>query len=129
MEITDEEAIFALGEAFVQAWNARDAKALARFFAEDGVRVGAAGDVTCGHSEIAAAYERVFHNSAPGSHMVQERGTVRMLSPELALWQGAFAVSDGAHGEMQHGYASELLKKVDGRWLLLEAHPKFFPLS
>jgi hypothetical protein len=25
------------------------------------------------------------------------------------------------------GYVVQLMKKVDGRWLVLEAHPKLFP--
>lgn len=127
METSEEQSIIEVTQAFAQAWNYCDAKALAAFYTADGVRVGAAGDVTRGYTEIEAAYESVFRSSAPGSRMTQERGTVRMLSSELALWQGAFEVSAGDGGETQRGYAAELLKKVDGRWLLLEAHPKFFP--
>src|SRR5438094_570918 len=57
MQSNDEQAIFSEIEAFTDAWNKGDAKAAAAFFTEDGVRVGAFGDVQHGRTEIEAAYE------------------------------------------------------------------------
>ena len=88
---SDEQAIFNETEAFTEAWNQGDAKAAAAFFAEDGARVGAFGDAQLGRAKIEAAYDRLLHQTMPGAMVKQERGEVRMLSPELAVWQAAIA--------------------------------------
>jgi hypothetical protein len=59
--------------------------------------------------------------------MIQERGTVRMLTPDLALWQGAMEIVPAVAGGSVRGYVVQVMKKVSGRWLVLESHPKLFP--
>jgi len=122
----DEQAIIGETEAFAQAWNDGDAKRAASFFTEDGVRVGAFGDVQHGRSEIEAAYDRLLHQTMAGAKATQERGSVRMLSPDLAIWQGAIEIVPPVGSPMK-GHSVQVMKKINGRWLMLEAHPKFFP--
>ncbi len=123
----DQEAIFAENDAFSAAWSRGDAQAAASFFTEDGVRVGAAGDVQHGRAELRAAFERLFHGPFTGAAISQERGNVRMLSSDLALWQGGMTIQPPGGAPPIHGYVVQLMKKVDGRWLVLEAHPKIYP--
>ena len=59
--------------------------------------------------------------------MKQERGSVRMLTPELAIWQGGIAIIPAGGGSALKGYVVQVMKKVEGRWLVLEGHPKLFP--
>jgi uncharacterized protein (TIGR02246 family) len=127
MESSDERAIVREIEAFTVVWNKGDAKTAASFFTEDGVRVGAFGDVQHGWTEIEAAYERLLHQTMPGAVVKQERGSVRMLSPELAIWQGGLEIIPPGGGSSMKGYAIQVMKKVVGRWLILEGHPKIFP--
>jgi uncharacterized protein (TIGR02246 family) len=127
MESRDERAIVREIEAFTVVWNKGDAKTAASFFTEDGVRVGAFGDVQHGWTEIEAAYERLLHQTMPGAVVKQERGSVRMLSPELAIWQGGLEIIPPGGGSSMKGYAIQVMKKVVGRWLILEGHPKIFP--
>jgi hypothetical protein len=61
-----------------------------------------------------------------GAKLHQERGTVRMLSPDLAIWQGGLEIH-GESGPPIRGHVVEVMKKSGDRWLVLEAHPKFFP--
>jgi uncharacterized protein (TIGR02246 family) len=96
VEPTDVQAIISEVEAFSQAWSRGDAHAAASFFTEDGVRVGAFGDVQHGRAEIAAAYERLLHQTMPGATVVQDRGSVRMLSDGVALWQGGIQIIPAA---------------------------------
>lgn len=126
MKSSDEQAIFKETEAFAEAWNRGDAKAAASFFSDDGVRVGAFGDMQHGRSEIEAAYDRLLHQTMPGATVKQEVGSVRMLSPGIAIWQGALEIVPPV-GSPLKGHVVEVMKKVDGRWLILEAHPKIFP--
>jgi len=119
-------AIFEEIDGFTKAWNAGDAKAAASFFTEDAVRVGALGDVQHGRSELEAAYTRLLRDVMPGAKVTQERGTVRMLSPDLAVWQGGMVINL-PDGSSRKGHVVQIMKKVGTRWLVLEAHPKFFP--
>lgn len=123
----DEQAIMNETASFAEAWSKGDAKAAASFYTEDGTRVGAFGDIQNGRSEIEAAYDRLLHQTMPGAVVKQERGSVRMLTPELAIWQGGMEIIPAGDGSALKGYVVQVMKKVDGRWLVLEAHPKLFP--
>ena len=127
MQSNDEQAIFSEIEAFTEAWNNGDAKTASSFFTEDGVRVGAFGDMQHGRAEIEAAYERLLHQTMPGAVVKQARGSVRMLSPELAIWQGELEIVPPGSGSSLKGYVVQVMKKVERRWLILEGHPKIFP--
>lgn len=127
MQSADELAIFSETEAFAEAWNKGDARAAATFFTDDGVRVGAFGDVQHGRTEIEAAYDRLMYHTMPGAILKQDRGSIRMLSPELAVWQAGIEITPPGGGPPLQGHVVQVMKKVDGRWLVLEAHPKIFP--
>jgi uncharacterized protein (TIGR02246 family) len=126
MGSSEEEAIFKETEAFSDAWNKGDAKRAASFFTEDGIRVGAFGDKQRGRTEIESAYDRLLHQTMPGGTVKQERGEVRMLSTELAIWQGAIEIIPPS-GPPLKGHVVQIMKKVGERWLTLEGHPKIVP--
>ena len=123
----DEESIMREVQAFSEAWSRGDAKAAASFYTVDGVRVGAMGDVEHGRAELEAAYERLLHGPFAGATVTQERGTVRLLTADLALWQGGMVIQPAGGAPALKGYVVQLMKRVDDRWLVLEAHPKLFP--
>lgn len=123
----EEQAIIAETQAFMDAWNRGDAKAAASFYTEDGTRVGAFGDVQHGRAEIEVAYDRLMHQIMPGAKAKQERGTVRMLTPEFAVWQGGLEITPPDGAPPMKGHVIQVMKKVGNRWLILEAHPKIFP--
>lgn len=128
MESNDEQAIIKEAAAFAEAWSNGDAKAAASFYTEDGVRVGAFGDVQHGRAEIEAAYDKLLHHTMPGAKVKQETGNVRMLSSDLAIWQGGIEILPaGGGGSTLKGHSVSVMKKVKGRWLVLEGHPKIFP--
>ncbi len=80
-----------------------------------------------GRAEIEAAYGRLLHQTMPGAVVRQERGSVRMLSPDLAVWQGGLEIVPPGGVPALKGYVVQVMRKVEGRWLILEAHPKIFP--
>jgi uncharacterized protein (TIGR02246 family) len=123
----DADAIYREIQAFSDAWSKGDAKAAASFFTEDGVRVGAAGDVQHGRVELESAYDQLLHGRFAGATVTQERGSVRMLTPDMALWQGGMQITPAGGAPPIKGYVIQLMKRVNGRWLVLEAHPKLFP--
>jgi uncharacterized protein (TIGR02246 family) len=127
MDNKEQETIIAETQAFAEVWSRGDAKAAASYYTEDGVRVGAFGDVQHGRLEIEAAYDKLLHQTMPGAKAKQERGTVRMLTPELAVWQGAIEIIPAGGAAALKGHVVQVMKKIQGRWLILEAHPKLFP--
>ncbi len=122
-----EEAIIKETRAFAEAMNAGDAALAASFHAEDGVRVGGFGDVQHGREEIEAAYDRLLNQSMPGAQLIQERGSVRMLTPELAVWQGNLEIVIPGREASLRGHVVQVMQKCNGRWLILEGHPKIYP--
>jgi uncharacterized protein (TIGR02246 family) len=123
----DEESILREIDAFAAAWSRGDASETASFFTPDGVRVGAAGDVQRGRAELESAFEQLLHGRFAGATVTLERGAVRMLTPELALWRGEMTITPGGAAPPIKGHVVQLMKRVDGRWLVLESHPKLYP--
>jgi uncharacterized protein (TIGR02246 family) len=126
-EDIEHEAIIAETQAFAEAWGRGDARAAASFYADDGVRVGAFGDVQQGRDEIERAYSRLFNQVMPGAKISQERGTVRMLAPDLAVWQAGIEITPVGEASPMRGHVVQVMQKVGDRWLVVEAHPKIFP--
>jgi uncharacterized protein (TIGR02246 family) len=126
MSQNEADAIFLVTEQFLTAWNNGDSKAAAAFFTEDGTRVGAFGDVQHGRAEIEKAYERLMYQSMPGAKAKQEKGDVRMLGNDLAVWQGGLEIAL-PEGTVLKGHVMQVMKKVNGKWMILEVHPKLFP--
>ena len=126
MKTNEEDTIITENEEFRETWNKGDAKGTALLFTEDAVRVGPFGDIQHGRAEIEVAYDRLLHQTMSGTKVKLERGTVRMLSTEFAIWQGGIEIIPPNGGPSLKGYVVQVMKKVTGRWLILEAHPKFF---
>lgn len=125
--MTDAEAILVEVQAFSDSWSAGDAAAAAAFYTEDGVRVGAGGDIQHGRAELEAAYRRLFNGPFAGATVTQDAGHVRMLTPDLALWQGGMHIQPAGGGPTIQGYVVQLMERHGDRWLVLEGHPKLFP--
>src|SRR5512143_2844728 len=109
MSTDDERAIFSEIDAFNEAWNKGDGKAAASFYTTDGVRVGAYGDTQHGRVEIQAAYERLLHQTMPGAMARQERGTIRMLSGELAVGQGGLEIIPPGGAPPMKGHVVQIM--------------------
>ena len=85
------------------------------------------GDIEHGREEIEKAYDNLLHKGMPGAKATMDKGTIRMLSPELAVWQGRLEIEKPDGSPSMKGYVVQVMKKVQGRWLVLEGHPKLFP--
>ena len=92
MKSNDEDLFIQSTQEFPIVWNKGDAKAAAEFFTEDGTRVGAFGDIQHGKHEIEVAFDKLLHQTMPGVTIKQERGNVRMLTSDLALWQSGIEI-------------------------------------
>ena len=123
METLEKQLIANLENSFHDAWESRDAKEIASFFTDDGVRVGPDGTIQHGNAELEDAFDKML-KMMPDSTIKFESGTIRILSPEYATWQGGVEITLGGDKPPIIGYTLDLLKKVDEHWLIQEAHPK-----
>jgi len=122
----DAAEVLRMEHEFITAWNRGDAHAAAAVYAEDGVRVGAFGDVSQGRKEIEAAYAKLLHGMMKGA-TADWQPSVRVLSADVVLAEGPLVIHPAGGGSAIRGYAVDIWKKSGGRWQLLEGHPKLFP--
>jgi uncharacterized protein (TIGR02246 family) len=101
--------------AFVKAYNARDAKAIAAQFAEDGRIVGPDGSITQGRAAIERRYREAFE-SDPDAKIEVTSQSVRLLAPDVALEEGRSAIRSG-DATTKSGRYHALYVRRDGRWL------------
>jgi hypothetical protein len=62
-----------------------------------------------------------------GASVKQERGNVRILTEDLAIWEAPIEINIPGNSEPLKGYVVQVMKKLNGKWMVLEAHPKIFP--
>ena len=125
MTALEEQTILEQTETMSDAWNRGDAKAVASFFAEDGIRIGPDGVESHGREAIAAAYEQMIEQMG-GAQVTEEPPAIRLVTPELALVNTYIELKNEA-GLAIKGHTLEVWQKIGDRWMLLEAHPKIFP--
>ena len=124
---TDEAVILAVHQGYAAAWSAGDAERAATFFTDDSLRVGAAGDVQHGPEGVKTALGKLFQGPFKGATMKIEPGSVRMLSAQLAVLHAPMQIETGNGKPPLRGIAADVVKKVAGKWLIVESHPKLFP--
>src|SRR5215510_5200797 len=81
----DEDAIRAIHQRMIDAWNAGDGAAFAAPFTDDADFVAWEGTHLKGRQEIASFTQRVFDTVVTGSRLEGEVTFVRLLSPALAV--------------------------------------------
>jgi uncharacterized protein (TIGR02246 family) len=123
MKSGEEQLIDQVENSFHDAWNSGDAKKIGSFFTDDGIRVGPDGVIQHGRNEIEEVYDKLL-KVMPGSTIKYEPGITRILCDDFATWQCKLEITQVGDKAVIHGYSFDLLKKVDGQWQILEAHPK-----
>lgn len=85
------------------------------------------GDIGCGREEIAKALDNLIHKSMTGAKAKTANESVRLLTAEFAIWQGSLEIQKPDGSLPMKGYVIQVMKKVDHKWMIREAHPKLFP--
>lgn len=102
-------------DAFVRAYNAKDAKAIADQFAEDGRIVEPDGSITTGREAIERRYREAFEES-PDASIEVTSDNVRLLAPDVALEEGRATLhSEGVPARPRRYHA--IYVRRDGHWL------------
>jgi uncharacterized protein (TIGR02246 family) len=113
----DEAAIRKSDEAYSEAYNKRDAKALAALWSPDAVYVDPeTGDEAVGREAIEKEFSDTFANVTDGKLEIQAT-SIKFLSPNVAVENGAARIIR-PNEEPDESQYSALFVKQDGKWLL-----------
>lgn len=116
----NDKAVRAAAAAFVQAYNAHDAKAIAALFAADGEIVDEAGDARQGRGEIEAVFSAIF-DEYPEATMSVAIDAVRLLGANLAEEDGVASVTHAPGTPAEDDRYTVLYVKQDDKWLMASA--------
>jgi uncharacterized protein (TIGR02246 family) len=111
----DGEAIRALTNSFVQAYNKGDSKALASMFKEDAEIVDVDGTRNQGREVIAKLFAETFAEN-PGMTIAVASENLRFLGAESAKEEGHTTITPKTGARTVRRY-TVLYAKRDGRWL------------
>jgi len=113
---TDESMIRANVDAFVKAYNARDAKAVAGLFATDAQMVDEDGNSYHGRDAIEKTFARIFAD-APDGRIRVDVETLRFFGPALAIETGrSKATSEPGDPPDLSRYTVVHTKSPNGKW-------------
>src|SRR5262245_30964433 len=114
----EEKAVRTVADAFVKAYNAHDAQAIANLFTADAELVDEAGDARQGRNEIAGIFSAIFQ-AYPDAQMSLTINDVRLLAPGVAVEDGLAAVVHEKGNPPEHNrYVVTHIKQQDGKWLM-----------
>jgi uncharacterized protein (TIGR02246 family) len=115
----DEDAIRAIHQQMIDAWNMSSGVAFAAPFTDDADFVAFEGTHLRGRQEITAFHQQAFDTVVKGSRLEGEVKFVRFLSPQLAVMHSVVRVTLPGHTTASPGRDSMqlyLVTKHDGDW-------------
>ncbi|HEV3164217.1 MAG TPA: SgcJ/EcaC family oxidoreductase [Isosphaeraceae bacterium] len=111
-----EKAIRAQVDAFVRAFNAGDAKAVAALFTQDAKVTDEEGDVLEGRDEIAELFATQFTDN-PGAKIEITTESLRFPSPDVAVEEGRARVEPADKGSPEITAYTVIYVNRGGQWL------------
>ena len=124
---TDERAIRAVMDRFLDAWNHHDAKAFATVFAEDADFTNWRGTGASGRTKIEAFHAPVFATIFSKSHLEYTDIKTRFVRPDVATvdlhWKMSGAIdAQGNPRPEREGLLSFVMAKSAGPWGIVVMH-------
>ena len=104
-----------LNEAYVTAFNHRDAAKAAALFGADGDFTLLTGDTISGRRSIMAAHVPFFTNN-PQAKISGKQTSCRFLRPDIAIATGKWEVKNGPSEYSSKGVWATVLTRTDGTW-------------
>jgi uncharacterized protein (TIGR02246 family) len=113
----DDAAIRKNAEAYVDAYNKRDAKAVAALWSPDAVYMDpSTGEAAVGREEIESAFTEILSELRDGKLEVEVE-SVEFVSPNVAIENGIARVVQPDAEPIETNYTAVNVKR-DGKWLL-----------
>jgi uncharacterized protein (TIGR02246 family) len=114
--------------AFVVAFNSRDAKTVAAFWAADGEYVDEAGRAFVGRGAIEAYYTELL-KGAPEGKLALMSDSIRLLSDSVAVEDGHAVLEPSPAGASGINKYTAIYTKIGGRWLLASVRDSYVDTS
>jgi uncharacterized protein (TIGR02246 family) len=122
----DEAAIRANVAAFVKAYNAKDAKAIAALFTPDGQIVDKEGNAAEGREAIEKEFKEIF-SEAPQKRIEVSIESLRFIGSDLAIEEGLTKETPAPGETPEYDSYTVLHVKRDGKWLMAMARDEEGP--
>jgi uncharacterized protein (TIGR02246 family) len=116
----DDQPIRLAGDAFVKAYNAGDAKAVAALFLADGEIVNQARKSVQGQKAVEQVFGRCFQNH-PKSKIKVSIESIRLLGPTTAVEDGTSTVTAPSGQVIEQNRYMVVYVKQDGAWRMATA--------
>ncbi len=115
----DTEQIIALYQAWLDAWNARNAAGMAAIFAEDGNLIGFDGSQLNGRDELHVTLDNIFNHHQTAAYVAIIR-EIRLLSPGVAWLKAEVGMVPAGKNDINPALNAVqtliALKGEDGNW-------------
>ena len=112
----DHQAITAMAQEFIRAFNAGDAKAVAALFTDDAEMIDEEGERAVGKPMIEALYAGIFQ-ARPGATIEVATDSLRFLGPDVAHELGHTRLKPAGKDPQSTRHYDVLYVKNGGRWL------------
>lgn len=116
----DEQAVHSVGNGFVKAYNAGDAKAVADLFVTNGEIVNQARESRQGHDAIQQAFDQCFRAN-PKAKIAVSVDSIRFLNPTTAVEDGASTVTSASGKTLEQNRYMVVYTKQDDAWKIASA--------
>jgi uncharacterized protein (TIGR02246 family) len=113
----DKDAIAKRAEAFVEAFHAGDAKAVAAFWAADGDYTDLSGRKLAGREAIEKSFTEFFAENR-GAKLRIESDSLRFVTPDVAIEDGVSSVLPADGAPPSRAKYTVVHVKKEGQWLL-----------
>ena len=110
------DKLAANANSFVESYNGGDSESLAKRFLPAGEIVLANGEVISGREEISAFYADLL-SGEDRPQAALEAGSVRFVTPGIAIEDGTFHVTSPSGEVTSHFYTAIQVKQENGDWL------------
>ena len=114
----EEKAIREIAQAFVTAFNAADAPAVAALFTDDAEVLLDQGEPIVGKEAIQARFADLFASTEEKTTIALETASIRFLSPVVAVEEGSSTITrPGDPAISEKGRYTVVYVKSEGKWL------------
>ncbi|PWT86212.1 MAG: hypothetical protein C5B57_01535 [Blastocatellia bacterium] len=127
----DDAAIRQVVAAFSDGWNKHDAHAMCASVGEDVRWVSWRGEVSESRKAVEENHAMLFADLYKNTHRTDVVKSIRYLGPDLASVDNFWTMTgartrEGADWPYRAGYASFLMAKRAGRWMIIVSHTADF---
>jgi uncharacterized protein (TIGR02246 family) len=128
---SEDAALKQVVAGFSNGWNAHDAHAMCVSLADDVEWVSWRGEAVHSRKEVEDQHTTLFAGLYKNTHRTDTVKSIRNLTPELVSVDNYWTMTgarkrDGSEWPYRAGYATLLMARRDGRWIVIASHTADF---